>query len=73
MAQQLAKERRALLEQLIDDGYSQADIARDLIRAGVTVLCTNQRSLDDIFRTILLIGGALGREGEARAVVQDAR
>jgi len=51
----------------------QADIARDLIRAGVTVLCTNQRSLDDIFRTILLIGGALGREGEARAVVQDMR
>ncbi len=30
MAQQLAKERRALLEQLIDDGYSQADTAREL-------------------------------------------
>ncbi len=51
----------------------QADIARDLIRAGVTVLCTNQRSLADICRSILLIGGALGREPEARAVVQDMR
>jgi iron complex transport system substrate-binding protein len=51
----------------------QADIVRDLIRSGCTVLCTNQRSLDDIFRAILLIGGALGREGEARAAVQDMR
>src|SRR6266478_7320353 len=40
----------------------QADVVRDLVRAGVTVLCTNQRSLDDIFRSILLIGGTLGRE-----------
>ena len=51
----------------------QADVVRDLIRAGVTVLCTNQRSLDDIFRSILLIGGTLGRESEARATVQDMR
>jgi DNA-directed RNA polymerase specialized sigma24 family protein len=33
IAQQLAKERRRLLEQLVADGYSQADIAREL---GVT-------------------------------------
>jgi DNA-binding XRE family transcriptional regulator len=33
IAQQLAKERRRLLQRLIDDGYSQADIAREL---GVT-------------------------------------
>ena len=51
----------------------QADVVRDLVRAGVTVLCTNQRSLDDIFRSILLIGGTLGRESEARATVQDMR
>jgi iron complex transport system substrate-binding protein len=51
----------------------QADIVRDLIRAGLTVLCTNQRSLDDILRAILLIGGALGREAEARALVGDMR
>lgn len=29
-AQRLAKERRRLLEALIADGYSQADIAREL-------------------------------------------
>ncbi len=51
----------------------QADIVRDLVRSGCAVLCTNQRSLDDIFRAILLIGGALGRETEARAAVQDMR
>ena len=33
IAQRLAKERRRLLEKLIADGYSQADIAREL---GVT-------------------------------------
>ncbi len=51
----------------------QADIVRDLVRSGCAVLCTNQRSLDDIFRAILLIGGTLGREAEARAAVQDMR
>ena len=51
----------------------QADIVRELVRSGVTVLCTNQRSLADIFGAILLIGGALGLEGEARAAVQDMR
>ena len=30
IAQQLAKERRQLLEQLVADGYSQSDIAREL-------------------------------------------
>jgi iron complex transport system substrate-binding protein len=51
----------------------QADIARDLIRAGVAVLCTNQRSVDDVLRAILLVGGAIGREAEARALIQDMR
>ena len=51
----------------------QADIVHDLIEAGVTVLCTNQRSMDDIYRTIVLIGGALGCEGQARDVVRDIR
>ncbi len=51
----------------------QAGVVRDLIRAGATVLCTNQRSLDDILRSILLIGGVLGRGAEARALVQDMR
>jgi iron complex transport system substrate-binding protein len=51
----------------------QADITRELVAAGVSVLCTNQRSIDDILQTILLIGGALGRESQARDVVQDMR
>jgi iron complex transport system substrate-binding protein len=49
----------------------QRDIVRDLIGAGVSVLCTNQRSFDEILQTILLIGGALGREPQARDLVRD--
>jgi iron complex transport system substrate-binding protein len=54
-------------------GFSdlQKDVVRDLIGAGVAVLCTNQRSLDDVLRAILVIGGALGCEERARALVQD--
>ena len=33
MAQQLASERRGIIQSLIKDGYSQADIAREM---GVT-------------------------------------
>ena len=49
----------------------QRDIVRDLIAAGASVLCTNQRSLDDVLKTILLIGGALGCGDAARALTQD--
>src|SRR5216117_3063891 len=49
----------------------QRDIVRDLIGAGVSVLCTNQRSLDDVLKAILVVGGALGCEEAARSVVQD--
>ena len=51
----------------------QRDIVGELITAGVTVLCTNQRSVDDVLRAILLVGGALGAEEQARALVQDMR
>ncbi|MEX2147837.1 MAG: ABC transporter substrate-binding protein [Candidatus Rokuibacteriota bacterium] len=51
----------------------QRDVVSELIGAGVTVLCTNQRSVDDVLRAILLIGGALGAEREARALIQDMR
>lgn len=51
----------------------QKDIVRDLVGAGVTVFATNQRSFDDVLRTILLIGGLIGRESEARALIQDMR
>lgn len=54
-------------------GFSdlQKDVVRDLIGAGVTVLCTNQRSVDDVLRAIVLLGGALGCEAAARGLVQD--
>ena len=51
----------------------QADVVHELIAAGVTVLCTNQRSFDDVLRAILLVGGALGLEPAARALVDDVR
>jgi iron complex transport system substrate-binding protein len=51
----------------------QGDVVRELVRAGVTVLCTNQRSIDDILGAVLLIGAALGREGAARDLVRDLR
>ncbi|OGK91670.1 MAG: hypothetical protein A2X50_16930 [Candidatus Rokubacteria bacterium GWF2_70_14] len=51
----------------------QADIAAELIRAGLAVLCTNQRSVDDILAAILMVGGALGRAREASGLVQDIR
>ena len=61
------------LEPELDLGFSdlQADVARELIRSGLTVLCTNQRSFDDALKAIVLIGGALGLAGEAGDVVQD--
>lgn len=51
----------------------QRDVVSELITAGVTVLCTNQRSVDDVLRAILLVGGALGCEAAARDVVADMR
>ena len=49
----------------------QRDVVRDLIGAGVTVLCTNQRSFDDVLNTILLIGAAIGCERQARDAIRD--
>ena len=51
----------------------QRDVVAQLVGAGVTVLCTNQRSFDEVLGTILLIGGALGAEAEARALLLDMR
>jgi iron complex transport system substrate-binding protein len=51
----------------------QADTCAELIRAGATVLGTNQRSLDDILRTISIVGGAIGLHGPALDLVQDIR
>lgn len=56
-------------------GFSdlQRDVVRDLIGAGVGVLCTNQRSFDEVLRAILVIGGALGSEPAARELIADIR
>jgi iron complex transport system substrate-binding protein len=51
----------------------QADITAELVRAGLPVFCSNQRSLDDILQTILMVGGLLGLEKPARDLVQDLR
>ena len=56
-------------------GFSdlQRDVVSELIGAGVAVLCTNQRRLDEVLAAVLLIGGALGCEAAARDVVADMR
>jgi len=51
----------------------QKDIVRDLLGAGIPVFATNQRSFEEILQTILMIGGLIGRESEARALIQDMR
>src|SRR5713101_2373167 len=49
----------------------QAEISAELIKAGVPVFCSNQRSVDEILQTILMLGGLLGLESQARALVLD--
>jgi iron complex transport system substrate-binding protein len=51
----------------------QAPISAELIGAGVPVFCSNQRSMDEILQTILVVGGLLGLESRARELVQDIR
>ena len=53
-------------------GFSdiQADLARQLVAANLQVLITNQRSLQEILDTILLIGRIVGRDETARALVR---
>ncbi len=49
----------------------QADVVRDLVRAGVPVLATNQRSVAEILQAIMVIGGALGCDAAARGLAGD--
>jgi hypothetical protein len=51
----------------------QADISAELIRAGLPVFCANPRSVDEVMQTILTVGGLLGAEPAARALVLDMR
>ncbi len=54
-------------------GFSdlQADIARDLVRRGVPVLVTNQRSVAEILQTIRLVTAAVGRAEEGAALARE--
>jgi iron complex transport system substrate-binding protein len=51
----------------------QSPVVGELIGAGVSVLCTNQRSFDEMLSAVLLVGGALGREEAARELIADMR
>jgi iron complex transport system substrate-binding protein len=50
-------------------GFSdmQAALADKLIRAGLNVLVTNQRSVDEIFTTLRLVAGLVGADAKAEA------
>ncbi len=49
----------------------QADISRDLIKAGVPVYAFNQRSVDDILGMIETLGRLVGAEARATALVAE--
>jgi iron complex transport system substrate-binding protein len=54
-------------------GFSdlQADIARDLAKAGLNVLIFNQRSVDEILSMILTLSSLVGQSGKGSALVRD--
>jgi len=54
-------------------GFSdlQADIARELIRAGVAVLITNQRTLRETAEAIALVGAACGEPEAGRKLAEE--
>lgn len=49
----------------------QADIARDLIKAGIPVHAFNQRSVDDILAMIGTVGRLVGADARANALVAE--
>ncbi|WP_018412655.1 cobalamin-binding protein [Methyloversatilis thermotolerans] len=51
----------------------QADLCRDLVRAGLEVHVFNQRSLDGILRMVTTLGALVGRSVEAQALVERLR
>lgn len=51
----------------------QADMCRDLVRAGVEVHVFNQRSIAGILRMIVTTGALVGRATEAQRLVDDLR
>jgi iron complex transport system substrate-binding protein len=49
----------------------QAEVSAELIRAGLSVFCSNPRSLGDVLDVIVMVGGLLGLDRAARDLVQD--
>ncbi|MFN7724590.1 MAG: cobalamin-binding protein [Rubrivivax sp.] len=56
-------------------GFSdmQAALADKLIRAGLNVLVTNQRSLDEVYATLRLVAGLVGAGERAEAWIRDTQ
>ena len=56
-------------------GFSdlQADIAAELIRGGVNVLVTNQRTLEETYDAIALIGAVVGEAEQGRLLADETR
>jgi iron complex transport system substrate-binding protein len=56
-------------------GFSdlQAGVAGELIRAGVTVLVTNQRTLAETYEAIALVGAVVGQPERGRQLAADTR
>ena len=68
-------ERILELEPDLVIGFSdiQADIARDLIKAGIEVWISNHRSIDGILGYIVRLGAMVGRADDARSWTADIR
>jgi len=68
-------DRILALEPDIVLGFSdlQADIAAELIRAGVNVLITNQRTLSETYEAIALIGAVVGEPERGRDLADETR
>jgi iron complex transport system substrate-binding protein len=68
-------DRIVALEPDLVIGFSdmQAALADKLIRAGLNVLVTNQRSLDEIFVTLRLVAGLVGAQPQAEAWIVGCR
>lgn len=49
----------------------QGGTAKELIESGIPVFATNQRSFEEILQTILMVGALMGKEPEARTLIQD--
>ena len=48
----------------------QAGIVRELVLRGIPVISFNQRSVDEILQMILVLGGIVGKQREAEALVE---